>query len=169
MPATPDDLFRFLDELGVAHATVNHPPLHTVAQSQALRGGIPGGHSKNLFLKDKKGALFLIVAEEDALLPLNSLHPGLGCARLSFGAAERLRAALGVEPGSVTPFAVINDTAGAVTVVLEAALMRHDMLNFHPLTNTMTTSLARADLIRFLDATGHSPRILPLRTEPGAS
>jgi Ala-tRNA(Pro) deacylase len=160
MPATPDELFAFLDRLGIAHATVAHPPLFTVEQSQALRGQIPGGHTKNLFLKDKRGALYLVVALEDAAIELKSLHRVLGASgRFSFGSAELMRATLGVEPGSVTPFGALNDAAGQVTVVLDAAMMAHQTLNFHPLVNTMTTSIARHDLTRFLAATGHAPRI----------
>src|SRR5215213_5736607 len=110
MAATPDELFAFLDRLGIAHATVSHPPLFTVEESRALRGSIPGGHTKNLFLKDKRGALFLVVAEEDAVLDLKGLHRLVGATgRLSFGAAELLREVWGVEPGSVTPFGAIND------------------------------------------------------------
>ncbi len=144
----PDDLFAFLDRLGIAHKTVTHPPLFTVEQSQALRGQIPGGHTKNLFLKDKKDALFLVAALEDAAIELKSLHHRLGAGRFSFGSADLLRAALGVEPGAVTPFAAINDVAGRVTVVLDSAMMRQPILNYHPLVNTMTTSIAADDLIK---------------------
>ena len=163
MPATPDALFAYLDQLGIAHSTVDHPPLFTVEQSQALRGLIPGGHTKNLFLKDKKGALFLIVAAEDARIALGGLHRQLGASgRFSFGSPDLLREVLGVEPGSVTPFAAMNDTAGRVAVVLDAAMMRNATLNYHPLANTMTTSIARDDLLKFLRATGHEPRIEPV-------
>ena len=159
MPATPEDLFAYLDRLGIAHRTVSHPPLFTVDESRALRGQIPGGHTKNLLLKDKKGALYLVVALEDAAIELKSLHRRLGASgRYSFGSADLLRETLGVEPGAVTPFAALNDTAGRVQVVLDAAMMEHGTLNYHPLVNTMTTSLARADLVRFLEATGHPPR-----------
>src|SRR5437870_12412210 len=130
MAASPDDLFAFLDRLGIAHRTVSHPPLFTVAEARALRGQIPGGHTKNLFLKDKKGALFLVVALEDAAIELKSLHRRLGAGgRFSFGSAELLREALGVEPGAVTPFAAINDGAGRVAVVLDEAMMAQDVLN----------------------------------------
>jgi Ala-tRNA(Pro) deacylase len=161
--SVPADLFAFLDRLGIAHASVAHPPLFTVEQSRTLRGSIPGGHTKNLFLKDKKGALFLVTALEDATIELRSLHRLLGAAgRLSFGSSELLRATLGVEPGAVTPFAAMNDREGRVNVVLDAALMRRDIINCHPLVNTLTTSIARADLLRFLEATGHRPRILAM-------
>ena len=141
MPATPDELFAYLDRLGIAHRTVSHAPLFTVEQSRALRGQIPGGHTKNLFLKDKKDALFLVTTLEDAAIDL-------------------LRATLGIEPGAVTPFAAMNDSARRVNVVLDATLMTHDTINCHPLVNTMTTSISRGDLVRFLDATGHPPRIM---------
>jgi Ala-tRNA(Pro) deacylase len=161
MPATPDELFAFLESLGIAHKTVTHAPLFTVEQSQALRGTIPGGHTKNLFLRDKKGALFLVTALEDAAIELKSLHRRLGASgRFSFGSAELLRDTLGVEHGAVTPFGAINDTEGRITVVLDAAMMEHETLNYHPLVNTMTTSIARDDLVKFLEATGHSPQIL---------
>ena len=160
MAATPDDLFAFLDRLGIAHRTVTHPPLFTVEESQALRGQIPGGHTKNLFLKDKKDTLYLVVALENAMVELKSLHRRLGASgRFSFGSAELLRATLGVDPGAVTPFAALNDTERRVAVVLDAAMMAHATLNYHPLRNTMTTSIGRNDLIKFLDATGHPPRI----------
>ena len=163
MPATPDDLFAFLDRLGIAHETVTHPPLFTVEESRILRGQIAGGHSKNLFLRDKKGVLFLVSALEDAAIELKSLHRSLGASgRFSFGSADLMRETLGIEPGAVTPFAVLNDTAGRVNVVLDAAMMGHARLNFHPLRNTMTTTIARDDLVRFLTETGHPPRIVPL-------
>jgi Ala-tRNA(Pro) deacylase len=160
MSATPEDLFAFLDRLGIAHTTVSHQALFTVEQSQALRGQIPGGHTKNLFLRDKKGAFYLVVAQEDAAIALKDLHRRLGASgRFSFGSAEAMGDLLGVLPGSVTPFAAINDTAGQVTVVLDRAMLDHDVLNFHPLVNTMTTSISTAGLIRFLAATGHEPRL----------
>jgi Ala-tRNA(Pro) deacylase len=163
MPATPEDLFAALDRLGIAHPTVTHPPLFTVEESQALRGTIPGGHTKNLFLRDKKGALFLVTALEDAAIELKSLHRRLGASgRFSFGSADAMLETLGVMPGAVTPFGVMNDAAGRVTVVLDEELMRHTTINAHPLVNTMTTSIGREDLVRFLESTGHSPKIVPI-------
>jgi len=159
-PVSPDDLFVYLDSLGIAHQTVRHPAVFTVEEARALRGKIAGGHTKNLFLRDKKSAVFLVVAQEDAAIELKSLHRLLGASgRFSFGSADLMRETLGVEPGSVTPFAVINDKAGRVTVVLDAAMMAHDVLNFHPLVNTATTTISREGLIKFLEATGHRPRI----------
>jgi Ala-tRNA(Pro) deacylase len=160
MPATPDDLFAFLDRLGITHTTVSHPALFTVEQSQSLRGQIPGGHTKNLFLRDKRGTFFLVVALEDAGIILKDLHRRLGASgRFSFGSAEAMGELLGVVPGSVTPFAAINDTAGEVKVVLDRAMLDYEVLNFHPLVNTMTTSISKADLMTFLTATGHEPRL----------
>ena len=160
MPKTPDQLFAALDALGIPHTTVKHPPLFTVEQSQALRGQIPGGHTKNLFLRDKKHDLYLVVAEEDAGIDLKGLHRLLGASgRFSFGSADLLREVWGVEPGAVTPFGALNDADSRVTVVLDAAMLDHGTLNYHPLVNTMTTSIARDDLIRFLESTGHVPRI----------
>ena len=160
MPASPEDLFALLDRLGIAHTTVTHPAAFTVDDARTLPGLVPGGHTKNLFLKDKKGALYLVVALEDAVIELKSLHRRLGASgRFSFGSAGLLRETLGVEPGAVTPFAAINDTTARVMVVLDAAMMAHATLNYHPLRNTMTTTIARDDLVRFLAATGHPPRI----------
>jgi Ala-tRNA(Pro) deacylase len=166
-PCNPDDLFAYLDRLGVAHTTVRHPPLFTVEQSRALRGQIAGGHTKNLFLKDKRGALYLVVALENAVIELKSLHRQLGASgRFSFGSADLMRETLGVEPGAVTPFGALNDTSGQVTIVLDAAMMAHATLNFHPLVNTMTTAIGRDDLLRFLAATGHTARIEPVAAPP---
>jgi Ala-tRNA(Pro) deacylase len=160
MPASLDELFAYLDSLGIAHRTVSHPPVFTVEEARASRGELAGGHTKNLFLRDKKGALYLVVALEDAAIELKSLHRLLGASgRFSFGSVELMRETLGVEPGSVTPFALINDKTARVTVVLDAAMMRPETLNFHPLRNTATTSIAREGLLKFLEATGHWPRI----------
>jgi Ala-tRNA(Pro) deacylase len=167
MPATPDELFAYLDGLGIAHKNVSHPPLFTVEESQALRGKIPGAHTKNLFLRDKKGTVFLVVTLEDAAIELRSLHRLLGASgRFSFGSADLMRELIGVEPGSVTPFAVINDRELRVTVVLDAAMMAHAVLNFHPLVNTGTTTISREGLLKFLEASGHKPRIEPVSGPP---
>jgi len=161
MAATPDDLFAFLDRLGISVSTVEHPPLHTVEDSKALRGEIDGGHTKNLFLKDRKGGLFLVVLEEDAVVDLKRIHEIIGAqGKVSFGSADLLVEVWGVAPGAVTPFGAINDETARVTVVLDQALMGHDRLNHHPLVNTKTTTIAREDLVAFLKATGHDPRIL---------
>ncbi|HOV05038.1 MAG TPA: prolyl-tRNA synthetase associated domain-containing protein [Hyphomicrobiales bacterium] len=169
MPASRDDLLRFLADLGIKTATVDHPALFTVEQSQELRGEIAGAHSKNLFLKDKKDRIWLVVAEEETPIDLKRLHETIGSARVSFGRAELMDEVLGVSPGSVTPFGVINDTGARVTVVLDARLMAHEVLNFHPLVNTATTTIGRDDLVRFLRATGHEPLIRDLPVPPGTS
>lgn len=167
MPKTPADLFAFLDSLGIAHATVEHPPLFTVEESQTLRGTIPGGHSKNLFVKDKKSRLFLITAREDSRLDLKAVHTVIGgSGRVSFGSGDLLEEVWGVKPGSVTPFGAINDPDGRVTVVLEKGLLAEDPVNFHPLVNTATTSLKAEDLLRFLKATGHDPLVVDLPIAP---
>src|SRR5437763_5107051 len=136
MPATPENLFTFLDQLGVAHSTVSHPPLFTVEESRRLRGKIPGGHTKNLFLRDKRGRAFLVTALEDAAIDLKRLHHRVGAGRFSFGSAALMRELVGIEPGAVTPFALMNDSAGRVAAVLDAAIMRQETLNFHPLVST---------------------------------
>jgi len=160
MPTSPEQLFAALDALGIKHSTIKHPPLFTVEQSRELRGQIPGGHTKNLFLRDKKSELYLVVAEEDAEIDLKGLHRLLGAnGRFSFGSADLLREVWGVIPGAVTPFGAINDTEGRVTVILDAPMMEHAVLNYHPLVNTMTTSIASEDLVKFLESTGHVPRI----------
>ena len=161
MPRTPDELFAFLQELGIEVGTVSHPPLFTVADSQALRGEIPGGHTKNLFLKDKKDNFFLVTVEEEAEVDLKQIHHVIGAAsRVSFGKPEALMEHLGVIPGAVTAFGLINDENGAVKFVIDDALMEHETINAHPLTNEATTSIAASDMLRFARATGHEPAIL---------
>lgn len=164
MSTTSDQLLQHLDDLGIKTSTTQHEAVFTVEQARALRGEIPGGHCKNLFLKDKKGAIFLLVAEESTPIDMKGLHRVIGSARLSFGKPELLEEVLGITPGSVTPFAVINDRQARVGVVLDAGLMQHDMLNFHPLENTATTTIASRDLLKFLKASGHEPRIMDLAT-----
>jgi len=166
MAVTSDELLAYLDSLAIATTTVEHPPLHTVEESQALRGDIPGGHVKNLFVKDKKSRLFLLVLGEETPVDLKRIHERIGAqGRVSFGSAELLEAVWGVRPGAVTPFGAINDAASQVTVVLDAGMMKHQRLNFHPLVNTRTTGLASADLLKFLRATGHEPAIVALSAE----
>ncbi len=161
MPASPDELFARLRALGIATATYDHPPLFTVEESKRLRGRLPGGHCKSLFLKDKAGQLWLVVTLEDRALDLKELRRELGARKtLSFGAPELLLEVLGVAPGAVTPFAAINDRAGRVQVVLDRSMLDHDPLNYHPLTNDRTTAIAPKDLLAFLEACGHAPRML---------
>ena len=144
-------------ELGIAHRTVKHAPVFTVGQAKQHRGELPGHHIKNLFLRNKKEEMWLVVALEDRTIDLRKLGEQLGAGRLSFGSPERLRKYLGVEPGSVTPLAVINDTEHEVRLVLDRALQEGGPFNAHPLTNAMTSAIAPADLLRFFAATGHEP------------
>ncbi len=160
MPASPEQLFERLRALGIETTTKEHPPVFTVEEARSLRGEIPGGHTKNLFLKDKKDALWLVVCPEDAEVDLKSLHHRIGAARLSFGKPELLREVLGIEPGSVTPFALINDTGNRVKVVLDSSMMAEERLNFHPLRNGATTTIRSADLETFVRACGHDPLIV---------
>lgn len=162
MALTPEDLFRRFDALGIRAVTHRHPPLHTVAEAVELRGALPGGHCKSLFLKDRKGGLWLVVVLEDRRLDLNVLSARLGAPRFSFGSPALLDEVLGVKPGSVTPFALANDTAHRVTVVLDEEMLGHDPLNYHPLVNTATTAIAPTDLLRFIADCGHRPVILAL-------
>jgi Ala-tRNA(Pro) deacylase len=161
-PLTPEDLFRRLDALAIPHRTYSHPPVFTVGEAAALRGSLPGGHCKSLFLKDKKGGFWLAVMLEDRHVDLKPLARRLGAPRFSFGGAGDLHALLGVRPGSVSPFALANDDAHRVTPILDAAMLACDPLNYHPLVNDRTTALAPADLLRFIAACGHRPLIVPL-------
>lgn len=161
-PATPALLLERLDALGIDVATVEHPPVFTVEEAKALRGELAGGHTKNLFLRNKKGRMWLVVCAEDRRIDLKELGARLGAGRFSFGSADRLMRFLGVIPGAVTPFAAINDHGGAVTLVLDSALMNIRPLNFHPLDNAMTTAIEPDDLIRFLESIDHAPQLVDL-------
>ena len=161
-PASREQLFQRLAGLGIETTTREHRAVFTVAESQDLRGALPGAHCKSLFLKDKKGTLWLVVALEERPLDLKALAPVIGAARISFASPERLRENLGVEPGSVTPFALINDPECRVRVVLDAEMMAADIANFHPLSNDATTAIAPGDLLRFIADCGHAPAIVDL-------
>jgi len=160
MPARREDLFQLLDQLEISHNTVDHDPVFTVEESAELKAGLPGTHTKNLFLKDKAGAFFLICAESHAQIKVNKLHPHLECKRLSFGKAEYLLEHLGVTPGSVTLFSVMNDKTGQVQLIIDKTLAESDIVNFHPLKNDATTAISSADMIKFAKATGHDPIIM---------
>lgn len=161
MPSTRADLMRRLAELGIETTTHEHEAFFTVQESRKGKGAIAGGHTKNLFLKDKKDRVFLVVAEADAAIDLKRIHEKIGAAgRVTFGKPELLMELLGVIPGSVTPFGLINDTEGRVTCVLDAPMLEHEILNYHPLENTATTSIRREDLLAFVRATGHEPAIV---------
>ena len=159
-PLSPDQLFARLDALDIAHRTYSHPPVFTVAEAVKLRGTLPGGHCKSLFLKDKKGGIWLAVVLEERRVDLNRVAAALSAPRFSFGSPGLLYETLGVRPGSVTPFALINDAARRATVVLDLAMLEHDPLNYHPLENDRTTAISPADLLRFIKACGHEPLIV---------
>jgi Ala-tRNA(Pro) deacylase len=162
-PATPGELLAYLESLGIRATTHGHVPVFTVEEAQAHKGDLPGAHTKNLFLRDKKGTMWLVVALHDRDVDLRALAEVLQTrGRLSFGSADRLMRYLGVTAGSVTPFAVLNDRGRSVSVALDAGLREQDIWNAHPLDNAMTTAVTREDMLRFLEAAGHPPRWVEL-------
>ena len=165
--AAEQALYRMLDALGIAYRTYEHVPVFTVEESRAVCAHIPGGHTKNLFLKDRRGELWLVVAREHLRVDLNALAKQLDAARFSFGASELLIEVLGVPPGSVTPFALMNDSEQRVRVVLDEGMLAIDPINFHPLRNDRTTAIAPCDLVKFVRATGHEPLVLSLPERAG--
>jgi Ala-tRNA(Pro) deacylase len=170
MPETPETLLARLAALGIETRTTTHPPVFTVAESQALRGGLAGGHSKNLFLRPAKagpGPHLLAVLQEDRQVSINALARAAGAGRVEMAPAEQLLALLGVQPGSVTPFGMVNAPPGAVRIVLDAGLLRdHVWIHFHPLVNSMTTAIRPAGLLRFLESLGHRPELLEMPATP---
>lgn len=161
LPTTPEALFARLDELGIEHRTEHHPAVFTVEESAKIKAVIPGGHTKNLFVKDKKGNMFLLVVEGTAKVELNKIHSIIGASgRVSFCKPDLLMEHLGVEPGSVTAFAPINDKQQKVKVVIDEPLLRYDKINCHPMVNTMTTTVSRENLLSYLDAVDHTPMII---------
>ncbi|MBK5268774.1 MAG: prolyl-tRNA synthetase associated domain-containing protein [Acidimicrobiia bacterium] len=162
-PMTPPDLLAYLMALDISTTTFEHPPLFTVEDSKALRGELPGGHCKNLFLRNKKGKMWLVVCPEDRELDLKDLGARIGAGRVSFGSPDRLMTYLGVSPGAVTPFAAVNDVKADVEVVLDEKMMTESVLNFHPLVNHQTTAISPHDLVSFLASVGHPPQIIDLR------
>jgi Ala-tRNA(Pro) deacylase len=162
LPATPEELLAHLETMGIEATTVRHRPVFTVEEARAHRGAIPGAHLKNLLVRDKKGPMWLVVALEHRTIELRSVAESLGQRRFSFASPRRLMARLGVVPGAVTPFAVINDHEGVVRVALDRGLIDHHVWNFHPLDNAMTTSISGADMLRFLEEVGHVPEWVDL-------
>ena len=158
--AAAQPLFAFLDRHGIAHRTLDHPAVFRVGEGAEIKAALPGGHTKNLFLKDAKDRLWLVTALGETTIDLKALPSAIGSARLSFGAEALLREALGVAPGSVTPFALINDRNRRVALVVDAALLRTDPVNFHPLVNTATTAVSRDGFLRFLAALGIEPMVV---------
>jgi Ala-tRNA(Pro) deacylase len=159
-PASPEDLFARLDALGIAHATTRHRPIFTVDEGRDLRAQMPGGHSKNLFLTDKDGRLYLLCALDETKIALNALGRLLDAGRFSFGSAELMLEHLGVTPGSVTLFGLMNDEVSRMRLLMDAALLQHDPVHFHPLSNDATTAISPQDALRFAEATGHSPTLI---------
>ena len=162
---TSEQLLARLAELGIATRTVEHPAVFTVKEARRYRGDLPGTHTKSLFLRDKKGAMWMVVCLENRAVDLKSLAGRLGAKHLSFGSPERLLRHLGVIPGAVSPFAVINDADQVVKVVLDREVLARDPVNLHPLDNAKTTAIAGADLLRFLEAVGHAPEVIDLAPE----
>jgi Ala-tRNA(Pro) deacylase len=165
MPQAPEQLLAKLDDLGIAHETMRHPAVFTVEEAEEHTGHLPGGHCKSLFLKDKKGGLWLLVCLDRRRIDMNRLSKAIGCPRLSFGKPDLLMEVLGVIPGSVTPFALINDGEHRVQPLLDQAMLDHELLNYHPLTNEATTTIKSGDLPAFVKAMGHEPRIIDLDGE----
>lgn len=159
-PATPIQLLAYLAQLGIETRTVTHPAVFTVDEAKRLRGKLPGAHSKSLFLRNKKGRMWLVVALEDRPIDLKALGERLDAGRLSFGSPERLMRSLGVIPGAVTPFGAINDPDQKVQIVLDSSMLEGPLLNFHPLDNTQTTAISPEGLVQFLEATGHAPQLV---------
>lgn len=157
---TRADLIAYFDAHGIAHSTLDHPPVFRVGEGEEIKKDLPGAHTKNLFLKDAKGRLWLISAADRTRIDLKALHRVIGSARLSFGSAELLEATLGVTPGSVTAFALINDAEHQVAFILDRVLAQAEQVNFHPLTNTATTTVDQAGLRRFLAALGVTPTVV---------
>ncbi len=167
-PATPQELFQRLAALGIEVVTEAHAPVFTVPEAKAVRSHIPGCHTKNLFVRNKKQRMWLIVCHQDRVVDLRALGDRIGGGRLSFGSPRRLMSYLGVIPGAVNPFAVINDHEGKVEVVVDRAILAEEPLNFHPLDNAMTTSIGADDFLRFLEAQGHPPLLVDFDVVSGA-
>ncbi len=162
MLTTRDEILARLDALGIEYRTTFHPPVFTVEEAQAHTRHIPGGHCKNLFLKDKKDRLWLVTCLDEQVVDLNRLSKLLAAARFSFGRAELLGKVLGVSPGSVTPLAIVNDRDGRVVPVLDTKLLAHEWINCHPLQNDATVTLRSTDLLRFVHGTAHEPVLVDL-------
>lgn len=162
MPATPADLFALFDRLDIEHSTVAHPPFFTVEEGRPWHDRIPGAHGKNLFLKDRKGGIWLVVMPAEKRADLGRLEKTLGAPRFSFARPDVLLDVLALTPGSVTPFGLINDTRRVVTVILDQDMLDSEWVNFHPLHNAASTTLRSADLVRFVRALGYDPVIVRL-------
>jgi Ala-tRNA(Pro) deacylase len=167
MPLTSDELLARFDTLGIKYVNHEHPPLFTVEESKALRGELPGGHVKNLFLRDKAKRFWLLTTLEDTRIDLKAMARRLDAGRFTFANETQLIEHLGITPGAVSPLAAVNAAAGAISVVLDTALMNADPLNLHPLRNDRTTAMSAADLVAFLKSCGHAPRLLDFSSTAG--
>lgn len=163
IPVSPEQLLALLDELKIAYELHHHEPIFTVEEGAHLKASIPGIHCRNLFVRDKKEAMFLVVAANETRIDMKKLADVLGCGRLSFGSPDRLWKHLGIRPGSVCPFCIVNDKDKKVRIMLDADMMQAPRVNYHPMDNAMTVGLSPADLIRFIERTGHKPEIVDLR------
>jgi Ala-tRNA(Pro) deacylase len=157
---TRDEFLAWLDAQGLPHRTIEHPAVFRVGEGLDIKADLPGAHTKNLFLKDKKGRLWLISARQDTVVDLKRADRVIGSARLSFGNEGLLKEALGLTPGSVTAFGLINDTARQVTFVIDRRLWEAEVVNFHPLLNTATTGMDQATFRVFLDRIGVKPIVV---------
>ena len=162
LPTSPESLMQKLDDLGVTYTRYDHEAVFTVAESEKIEADMPGTHCRNLFLRDKKKRMFLVVLPNDVEVDMKKLAPIIGSDRISFGSADRLWEFLGVRPGSVCPFAIINDPEHKIKLVLDESMMKADIVNYHPLINTMTLGLSPDGLITFIKDCGHDPLIVDL-------
>ena len=165
LPTAPETLLARLDGMGISYTTYHHHAVFTVEESSALEIDIPGAHCRNLFLRDHKKRMFLVVLQNETQVNLKSLEQKLGCGRLSFGSSDRLWQYLGVLPGSVTPFSIVNDVDHNVRIILDADMMKNEIVNYHPLINTMTIGVHPDGLVRFITATGHTAEIMDLKSD----
>ncbi len=162
MPTSPEALMARLTELGIEYTLHHHKAVFTVAEAQTVERGMEGTHCRNLFLRDKKKNNFLVVLRHETDVDMKKLAPLIGADKISFGSADRLFEYLGVRPGSVCPYAIINDKSNDVKIILEKAMLEGDIVNYHPLLNTMTIGTTPANLVRFIESTGHTPHIVDL-------
>jgi Ala-tRNA(Pro) deacylase len=153
-------LTAWLAENGVDHVTHDHPAVFRVEEGLDLKADLPGAHTKNLFLKDHKGRLWLISARQDTVIDLKRAAAAMGSGRLSFGNETLMWETLGVRPGSVTALGLINDIDHRVTFVLDRRLWDADIVNVHPLTNTATTALDQAAFRRVLELLGREAAVV---------
>ncbi len=163
LPTSPEALFEYLDRLAVVYKIYDHDPIFTVEEGVHLKASIPGVHCRNLFLRDKKKQMFLVVAANKTKLDLKKLSDVIGSKRVSFGSADRLWEYMGIRQGSVNPFCVLNDVDDRVTVILDADMMAAELVNYHPMDNAQTIGLSPADLLKFMAASGNEFSVVDLK------